>query len=170
MTGLEQQLEDLFFEWRVETAHHHTIGSTTLFGPLESLLSDSGRNNARGEEGDRWAVEQSEVSCVIVINAIKTWVAVLTYPVLRPSLPITEISNTDSPRETRIAQSEPKPTVQYIRSRAARITFLSAILKVAKFEYERKCNETFVICLVQLTVAELRYKNRILNRKTASGR
>ena len=118
MACVQQQLGHLFFEWRMETAHHDPIGGATLFGPLESLFSNGRRNNARGEEGDRRTVEQSVIALVIVIESHKNVGCRIDLPHTQAFAAPTEISNTDSPRETSIAQNRPKPIVQYIRPRS----------------------------------------------------
>ena len=129
VAGLQQKFKDGFFERRLEAADYDAVGCATRLGPAKSLLLDGRRDDARGKEGDLSAVEQGGISGVIVIEGHKkTWVAALTYPTLRPSLPTTEISNTDSPRETcimHIASQRPAGTIHASTRRP--VTSLSAV-------------------------------------------
>ena len=71
MAGLQQKFKDGFFERGLEPADYDTLGCATRLGPAQGLLLDGGRDDARGEEGDLPAVEQSWIARVIVIESHK---------------------------------------------------------------------------------------------------
>ena len=64
----------------------------------------------------------------------KAQTTALTYPKLRPSLPITRISNTNSPRRRYIAHIKPKLMVGIYTKRGHLIANLR-VIQIAKFEF-----------------------------------
>ena len=69
--GFQQEFKDGFFERRLKTADYDAVGCAARLGPAQGLLLDDRGHDARGEDGDLPAVEQGEVSGVIVIESHK---------------------------------------------------------------------------------------------------
>ena len=67
----------------------------------------------------------------------KAQTTALTYPIPRPWLPFTRISNTNSPRRRYIAHTEPKSVVRIYNHAWTFCCRPSCKLKTAKFQYRR---------------------------------
>ena len=66
MAGIQKQLEEGLFKWRLKTADYDAVGSATRLGPTKELRLDRGCDDARGKEGDLPAVEQGKVARVVI--------------------------------------------------------------------------------------------------------
>ena len=126
MAGFQQELKDGFFERGLKTTDYNPVGCATRLGPAQGLLLDGRCDDARGEEGDLRAVEQGEISGVIVIESHKKRGCRIDLPRIQAFAAHTEISNTDSPRETCImhkAGQRPAGTIHAFTERPCYISF-----------------------------------------------
>ena len=62
MLALEEIVQNLFFEWRVEAAYNDFVGLADGFGPLQRQLRVVWRCFTRGEECHQLSVEQVLIS------------------------------------------------------------------------------------------------------------
>ena len=56
MLALEEIVQNLFFEWRVEAAYNDFVGFANGLCPLESELGIVWRRLAGGEECHKWSI------------------------------------------------------------------------------------------------------------------
>lgn len=145
----EEPFEDLGLKGRVEAADDGVAGADRLLGPAEGAAPLLGRYLARGEECDLRKVEQGCVARVVVIESHKNVGCRIDLPRIQAFAAPLEISNTDSPRETRTIHIAGQKAClcddTYVYG-ASLLHFFREI-KVAKFECERYVTKTFVICL-----------------------
>lgn len=99
MTGLEQHAEDRLFERRLKAAYDRFVRAAALLGPTECLFMDGGCDDARGEEGDGGAVEQGEVSRVVVSEVHKKRGSRTHLSHTQAFAAPTKNKDTDNPRE-----------------------------------------------------------------------